>query len=671
MTGSAESEFETESENSLAIVDRAGAPEGTVDVEETVLLRKLLENVQDHPEDVALRWKHHGIWKEVTWSEYLDRVRYCTLGLEDLGFDEGDALFTLGYNRPQQLWSWFAAQALGGIPAPNYSEMLPDDIATQIQLTEARVAFAEDQEMVDKILASKDELPSLEAIVYRNTKGMFRYDEVGLELVAYEDLEARGRELATGDTADFEERVAEIEPTDTVMLAPTSGTTGTPKRTRLTNRNFVNIARSFLDVDSLKAGSDYFSVLPMPWIGEQVQLMAMAPYKRWVVNFAEEEETTTDDFREIGPEFFLASPSMYEEFVADIKAQIENTTRFKRFVYEMAMDIGHRYASYVSGENSEEEPPATLRALHWLAYWVVYRPILDKLGLKQVRNIYTGGAPLGEEHFQFYHALGLEIKQAWGQTEACAYVTVHREGDVRMDTAGQPLPNIEVGELDTGELVVRGPTTTPGYYRQPDKTDETVEDGWIHTDDFGTITDAGHVKILDRMDDVIEMADGTTVAPVSIETRLKFNPYIKEAMVIGDDRPSLTAILNIRYDNVAEWADQNDIQYSGYGELSQHPAVVDLLEGIVQETNAEHDVTIERFVSLFKEFNPDDGEITQTRKLRREPIKERYDTLIEALYSDRESVEITLSITYSDGRQEEQTDTMAITAVGEGIDTDE
>jgi long-chain acyl-CoA synthetase len=247
-------------------------------------------------------------------------------------------------------------------------------------------------------------------------------------------------------------------------------------------------------------------------------------------------------------------------------------------------------------------------------------------------------------------------------------VTVHREGDVRMDTAGQPLPNIEVGELDTGELVVRGPTTTPGYYRQPDKTEETIEDGWIHTDDFGTITDDGHVKILDRMDDVIEMVDGTTVAPVGIETRLKFNPYIKEAMVIGDDRPNLTAILNIRYDNVAEWADQNDIQYSGYSELSQHPAVTDLLEGIVRETNAEQEVTIDRFVSLFKEFNPDDGEITQTRKLRREPIKERYDTLIEALYSDRTEVEMTLTITYSDGRQEEQTETMAITTVGEGTD---
>ncbi|WP_254838578.1 AMP-binding protein [Natronomonas marina] len=668
MTGSTGRELESDQESTLPIVDRTDAPEGALEVEDAVLLGTLLENGRDHPDEVALRWKHHGIWTEVTWSEYLDRVRFCTLGLEDLGFGDGDVLFTIGYNRPQQLWSWFAAQALGGIPAPNYSEMLPDDIATQINLTEARVAFAEDQEMVDKILASKDDLPSLEAIVYRDQKGMFRYDEPDLELIAYETLEDRGRELATGGISDFEERVATLEPTDTIMLAPTSGTTGTPKRTRLTNRNFINVARSFLEVDPLEAGSDYFSVLPMPWIGEQVQLMAMAPYERWVVNFAEEEETTTEDFREIGPEFFLASPAMYEEFVADVKAQIENTTRFKRFVYETAMDIGHRYASYVSGENSDEEVPTTLRGLHWLSYWVAYRPILDKLGLKQVDNIYTGGAPLGEEHFQFYHALGLEIKQAWGQTEACAYVTVHREGDVRMDTAGQPLPNIEVGELDTGELVVRGPTTTPGYYRQPDKTEETIEDGWIHTDDFGTITDDGHVKILDRMDDVIEMVDGTTVAPVGIETRLKFNPYIKEAMVIGDDRPNLTAILNIRYDNVAEWADQNDIQYSGYSELSQHPAVTDLLEGIVRETNAEQEVTIDRFVSLFKEFNPDDGEITQTRKLRREPIKERYDTLIEALYSDRTEVEMTLTITYSDGRQEEQTETMAITTVGEGTD---
>lgn len=669
MTQPTETDRRGDSGSSLPFVNRVESPEGDMDVANTVLLEEVLENARKHPEEVALRWKRYGIWKEVTWQEYLDRIRFCTRGLEDLGFESGDVLFTIGYNRPQQLWSWFAAQALEGYPAPNYSEMLPEDIATQITLTEARVAFAEDQEMVDKILAVKDDLPSLEIVVYRDQKGMFRYDTDDLRLVAYEDVEARGRKLEASDPLDMEQRIANLEPTDTVMLAPTSGTTGAPKRTRLTNRNFVNVAHSFVGVDPLGEGSDYFSVLPMPWIGEQVQLMGMAPYKRWVVNFAEEEETTTEDFREIGPEFFLASPSMYEEFVADVKAQIENTTRFKRFVYEKAMDIGHRYASYVSGENSDREVPLGLRGLHWLSYWVAYRPILDKLGLKQVENIYTGGAPLGEEHFQFYHALGLEIKQAWGQTEACAYVTVHRRGDVKMDTAGQPLPNLEVGELDTGELVVRGPTLTPGYYNQPEKTEEALEAGWIHTDDFGTITDDGHVKIFDRMDDVIEMTDGTTVAPVSIETQLKFNPYIKQAMVIGDDRPYLTAILNIRYDNVAEWADQNDIQYSGYKELSQRPEVIDLLEGIVRETNAEHDVTIERFVSLFKEFNPDDGEITQTRKLRREPIKERYQELIDALYSDRDEIELSLTITYSDGRQEEQTETMPITTV-EGV-TDE
>lgn len=669
MTQPTENEIQSGTGSKLSIIDRIEAPEGDLETDDLVLLEAVLENARNYPGDVAVRWKHYGIWHEVTWEGYLDRIQYCMLGLEDIGFESGDVLLTIGYNRPQQLWSWFAAQAIGGLPAPNYSEMLPEDIATQINLTEARVVFAEDQEMVDKLLAVKDDVHSMETIVYRDEKGMFRYDEDDLDLVAYEDLEQRGRSLAESSRTVIEERISAIEPTDTVMLAPTSGTTGAPKRTQLTNRNFINVAHSFLEVDPLEAGSDYFSVLPLPWIGEQVQLMAMAPYRRWVVNFAEEEETTTEDFREIGPDFFLASPSMYEEFVADVKAKIENTTRFKRFVYEKAMDIGYQYASYISGENSDEDIPTTLRGLHWLAYWVAYRPILDKLGLKQVENIYTGGAPLGEEHFQFYHALGLEIKQAWGQTEACAYVTVHREGDVKMETAGQPLPNLEVGELDTGELVVRGPTLTSGYYNQPEKTEEAFEEGWLHTDDFGTITDEGHVKVLDRMDDVIEMADGTTVAPVSIETRLKFNPYIKEAMVIGDNRPFLTAILNIRYDNVAEWADQNDIQYSGYKELSQHPEVITLLNDIVREINEEHDVKIERFVSLFKEFNPDDGEITQTRKLRREPIKDRYETLIEALYADRDKVEITLTITYSDGRQETQTETMEITTV-EG-DTDE
>jgi long-chain acyl-CoA synthetase len=668
MSGRSDSTLEDDSRTGgLSILERVRSPEGDTTVEDIVLMEEVLENARTHGGDVALRWKRYGIWQEVTWQEYVDRIRSLTLGLEDLGFGAGDVLFTIGYNRPHQLWAWFAAQTLQGFPAPNYEEMLPSDIATQINLTEAKVALAEDQEMVDKLLAVADEAPSLETIVYRDAKGMFRYDESDVRLVSYAEVEERGesRDAAT----DLRERVDAIDPSDTAILAPTSGTTGAPKRTKLTHRNFVNVAHSFLETEPLDTGSDYFSILPMPWIGEQIQLMAMAPYQRWVVNFAEQPETANEDLREIGPEFFLASPSTYEQFVADVKARIENTSGLKSFVYERAMDIGHRYAAYVSGEKSDQETPLSLRILHGLAYWVGYRPILDKVGLKRAKNIYTGGAPLGEEHFQFYHALGLELKQAWGQTEACAYVTVHRKGDVDVDTAGQPIPNVEVAELDTGELLVRGPTTTNGYYNQPEKTEETIEDGWIHTDDFGTITEDGHVKVFDRMDDVIETTDGRTIAPVSIETRLKFNPYIKEAMVIGDGRPSLTAILNIRYDNVAEWADQNDIQYSGYKELSQHPRVLDLLAGVVEETNAEQeDVKIGRFVSLFKEFNPDDGEITQTRKLRREPIKERYEELITALYGGDDDVEITLTITYSDGRQETQTERMEIVTTEERND---
>lgn len=654
-------------EGALSILNQATSPEGGKTVDDVVLMKEILENARTHGDDVALRWKRYGIWQEVTWTEYLNQVRLLTLGLADLGFEEGDVLFTIGYNRPHQLWAWFAAQTLQGFPAPNYKEMLPSDIATQINLTGAKIALAEDQEMVDKLLSVVDETPSLETIVYRDAKGMFRYDENDVQLISYADVVERGENRSTD--VDIADRVDAVDPSDTAILAPTSGTTGAPKRTKLTHRNFVNVAHSFLETEPLDTGSDYFSILPMPWIGEQIQLMAMAPYQRWVVNFAEQAETANEDLREIGPEFFLASPATYEQFVADVKAKIENTSGLKRFVYDRAMDIGHRYASYVSGDRSDEEIPTYLRVLHGLAYWVGYRPILDKVGLKRAKNIYTGGAPLGEEHFQFYHAMGLELKQAWGQTEACAYVTVHRRDDVDVETAGQPIPNVEVAELDTGELLVRGPTTTKGYYNQPEKTQETIEEGWIHTDDFGTITEDGHVKVFDRMDDVIEMTDGRTIAPVSIETRLKFNPYIKEAMIIGDGRPSLTAILNIRYDNVAEWADQNDIQYSGYKELSQHPQVLNLLEDVIRQTNAEQDeVKIGRFVSLFKEFNPDDGEITQTRKLRREPIKERYKELITALYGDDDDVEITLTITYSDGRQETQTEWMDIVTVEETDD---
>jgi long-chain acyl-CoA synthetase len=657
-------------------------------VSDRALPEILFDHVEEHGDDVALRWKRYGVWQEYTWEEYYERVERFALGLETYGFDEEDVLFTIGYNRPHQLWAWMAAQSLGGMAAPNYEDMLPEDIQKQLQLLEPSVAYAEDQEMVDKLLIVASEVPSLDTIVYRDEKGMFRYGEGktpplpregveipdDLEIVSYADVEERGAErLETGEVAEdyLHQRVQAIDPDETAMLAPTSGTTGMPKRVRLSHFNFVNLANAAIEIDPLPKESDYFSYLPMAWVGEQMILIAAAFVGGWTANFPEEPETEAEDLREIGPEIIFSSPNRYEAWVADVKAKIENTTPLKRFVYEKAMDIGRKYADYIIGDRSDEEPPATLRAAHWLSYWVAYRPILDKIGLKRAKNVYTGGGPLGEDHFAFYHALGVPLKQIWGQSEVCGFVTMHRDDDVKVDTVGEVFPNVEVGITPGGELLVRGPVVTSGYYGMPEKTESAIEDGWLHTDDFGAITDEGHVKIFDRMDDVLELDDGTAVAPISVETKLKFNPYIKEALVVGDGRESLSAVLNIRFDNVAEWADQRDIQYAGYKDLTQQPEVLELMRQVVAETNEDLEHPIEQFVILFKEFDADDGELTRTGKIRREVVVDRYEKLVEGLYSDQEEIEMEITITYQDGRESDERGVMHVVEADTPVETDD
>ncbi|MFC7073661.1 AMP-binding protein [Halovenus rubra] len=639
----------------ISIDQIVSAPDGDTEIiDDTTLPEIMLNHVQEHGDEVALRWKRYGIWEEYDWNEYYERVKHITLGLETLGFESDDILFTIGYNRPHQLWAWLAAQTMGGMAAPNYEDTLPEGIGDQLELLSPKVAYAEDQEMVDKLLQVADRAPSLEAIVYRDEKGMFRYDDTVVPVMSYEEIEDRGRERAGKEVTDteFEERIRSLDPQSPAMLPPTSGTTGMPKRVKLSHFNFVNLANAAIEIDPLPEGSDYFSYLPMAWIGEQMILMAAAFLGGWTANFPEEPETESEDLREIGPEIIFSSPGAYEGWVADIKAQIENTTWLKRKVYETAMNIGEQYAEYVSGDKRDEEPSSWLKFKHWASYWVAYRPILDKIGLKRAKNVYTGGGPLGEDHFQYYHALGVPLKQIWGQSEVCGFVTMHRDNDIQVDTVGEVFPNVEVGITPGGELLVRGPVVTSGYYNQPEKTEEALEGEWLHTDDFGAITDDGHIKVFDRMDDVLELNDGSAVAPISVETKLKFNPYIKEALVVGDKRESLATVLNIRFDNVSEWADQRDIQYAGYRDLTQKEPVLDLLKGVIEETNEKLDEhKIERFVILFKEFDADDGEMTRTGKIRREIVTNRYQEIIDGMYAGQETVEMDVTITYQDGRE--------------------
>jgi long-chain acyl-CoA synthetase len=664
-------------ESSLTVENAVTSAKEDLDlIDDATLPGVLLDHRQEYPDEVALRQKEYGIWQEYTWADYYDKVRVFAAGLETLGFVESDIVFTIGQNRPQQLWTWMAAQSLGGMAAPNYAEMLPEDIAKQIDLLEPKAVFAEDQEMVDKTQQAIDAADwSPEAIIYNDPKGLFRYDHEGeVALYQYEDLEDIGRERFGDDLQEgyLADRIAELDPTQTAMLSPTSGTTGMPKRVQLSHFNFVNLANAVITIDPLPHESEYVSYLPMAWVGEQMILIAAAFLGGWTANFPEQEDTQMADLRDIGPETIFASPQTWENWVADVKARIENTTRLKQFVYDKAMAVGERYASYISGDNSDEDPPAWLRVVHWLFYWIAYRPILDEIGIKRAKNVYTGGGPLGEEHFQFFHAMGLPLKQIWGQSEVCGFVTVHRNEDIQADTVGEVFPNVDVGITPEGELLVRGPVVMNGYYNMPEKTEGAIEDGWLHTDDFGALTEDDHVKVFDRMDDVIELADETAVAPISVETKLKFNPYVKEAMVVGEDRDYLGAILNIRFDNVAEWADQRNIQYAGYRDLTQKPEVLELMRGVVAETNEKlENLDIGRFVILFKEFDADDGELTRTGKLRREVVTDRYQSLVDGIYAGQNEVEMDVTITYQDGRESHEHGVMTVVDPAEPLEVAE
>lgn len=659
------------------LVETITSPETEADVSlEAVEGKSFPEIVEERrrttPEDPAVRWKHLGIWQEYTWTEYYEKMELFALGLETYGFESGDVIFTMGYNRPQHLWAWLGAHCLGGIAGPMYQTATADEIGPQLDILEPRIVYAENQEVVDKVLAAIDEDSSVEVIIYRDKKGMFRYeDHENLEIVSYEHVESRGRKRRESVGSKYiKDKIFSLNWEATAMVPPTSGTTGTPKRVKLAASNLLVQAEIATQINPAPPGSDYFSFITMAWGGEQMMLLGAAIASNWVINFPEQPETEDEDFREIGPEIIFGSPGTYEARVAEVKAQIENTSRLKRWVYDKAMAIGRLASAYRIGEETADEAPLRIRTLNKLAYWTVHRPLLDHMGLKQARHVFTGGGPLGQEHFEFYHSLGVPLKQIWGQTECGGYITVHRDENVQPDTTGQPIPFSTVGRTGLGELVVRGRMVSEGYYKQPEKTAETFEDGWLFTDDFGKITEDGHVKVVDRLDDVIELNDGTTVAPISIETTIKFDPYIKEAMVIGDQRNELIAILNIRFDNVAEWADQRDIQYQGYRDLSQKSEVLELLRSVVVKANEEaDDINIQRFVSLFKEFHPDDKELTRTGKLRREVVIDKYEDLIQQMYADAERANIETTITYQDGREAvEEAEMEIVTVNGAGGD---
>ena len=601
---------------------------------------------------VALREKEYGIWQAVTWQEYFEHVRDFSLGLVSLGLTRGDALGIIGNNRPEWIYAELAAQAAGAVPFGIFQDSILTEVAYIIDHSEATMLVAEDQEQVDKILDLKDKLPRIKRIIYTDPKGLWDYeDDI---LIDYYEVEKRGRELHEKDPERFGKNLSAVNETDLATICYTSGTTGNPKGTLLTHGNIVSMVASLNDVDPKSPDDQFLSFIPLPWIVEQTMSVFSSLYSAYTVSFPEEPDTAMSDLYEIAPSVVVASPRMWEGISRQVMVKHLDASFLKRIVYDLCLPIGYRWADF---KFDKEKPSLGWKILYWLAYMAMFRALRDRLGFSKVRSAMTGGAALGPDVFRFFHALGVNLKQIYGQTEMAGYSTIHRDGDINFDSVGIPLPAAEIviSEPDgegVGQVISRGAGLFQGYLKNEKASKETIVDGWLHSGDAGYFTPDGHLVIIDRIKDLMHLKNGALFSPMFIENKLKFCPYIVETVVLGHEQDYVTTMICIDYKHVGKWAEDQRISYTTYSDLASNQQVYDLIEREVVRVNRTlpEKARIQKFLLLYKELDADDEELTRTKKIRRAFINEKYDKEIAALYGDVEEIPIEAVIRYQDGK---------------------
>jgi len=616
---------------------------------ERTLPQLLLERAGRAPQEVALRHKAYGIWQERTWGEVADEVRRAALGLLSLGVAPGDRVAVLAENIPEWLFLEFAAQSIGAISVGIYPSSVQDEVKYLLTYTEASVVLAEDQEQVDKVLTLRAELPFLKKVLFEEPKGMRGYG--GDFVLSWEGLLALGEALGAREPTLFEEHVAQGKPDDVCHLSTTSGTTGRPKAAMLSHRNYLSMAAALHQVDPVMPGDDYVSYLPFAWIVEQVFAVALPLLTGMVVNFPESSETAMSDLKEIGPHMMLGAPRVWEGVQSSIWVKMNESYAFNRWVYARLMRVGERAAGY---RMRGQRLPLGLALAYRVAHALLFRPLKDQLGFLRLRRAYTGGAALGPDTFTFFHAVGVNLKQVYGQTETSGLAYVQPDGDVRPDTVGVPLPGVEVKISPQGEVLTRCAGVCHGYFRREEAFREAlVEGGFFRSGDAGYLDDAGHLVVIDRVSDVMRTASGHLFSPQAIENKLKFSPFIKEAVVYGDGKPFVTALLNVDPLTVGTWAEARGVSYTTYMDLSQRPEVAELIRGEVVRVNEglRDEERVHRFVLLYKLLDADDEELTRTGKVRRGFVASRYSSLLEALYDEGVTrVPIHAEFRYQDGQ---------------------
>lgn len=615
--------------------------------------RLLFHHAQVRGQHPAMREKHLGIWQTWTWAEVAENVRALACGLAELGFKRGDNLAIIGDNRPRLYMTMAAVQSLGGVPVPLYQDAVANEMLFVLQDAGIRFAIVEDQEQVDKLLEVREQLPQLDHIIYDDPRACVTTTSSFIHDI--EAVMAMGR-IHHQNHPDFLER--EIEQgvtTDTGVMLYTSGTTGKPKGVCLAHQAFIAAAKGGCQFDQLTQDEDILSYLPMAWVGDHLFSFAQALVAGFTINCPESGDTVMTDLREIGPTYYFAPPRVFENLLTQVMIRMEDAGAIKRKLFAWAMDVAKRCGA----EILDGKPVSgSDRLAYAVANLLVIGPLKNVLGMSRIRVAYTAGAAIGPDLFRFYRSIGVNLKQLYGQTETCAYVCLQPDGQIKLDSVGKPAPGVEVKIADNGEILVKGPMLLKEYYQRPDATAEAINgEGYFMTGDAGFFDEDGHLKIIDRAKDVGKMANGAMFAPNYIENKLKFFQYVKEAVAFGNGREQVCAFINIDMGAVGNWAERRGISYSGYTDLAAKPDVYNLIQECVEEVNAQlvhdgmlADSQIHRFLILHKELDPDDDELTRTRKVRRNFVSEKYAVLIDAFYAGKTSQFIETQVKFEDGR---------------------
>ena len=601
-------------------------------------------------DNVALREKDFGVWNTLTWRQFYDLVRKAAMGLEKIGLQKDDKFALITDNIPEMLVVSIAAQSIGAVSVGIYQTTLPDEIADILEYLDVSLVFCDDQEQVDKLVEVRDRVPRIKKVIFEDPRGMrtYRSDDWFMDLA---DLYRLGDDVQKESPDRYEELVDRGKPDETCHICLTSGTTGLPKGAMISHRNYINMGIQISKVDYLAEGDEYVSFLPFAWIGEQMNSFGVALATGITINFPESVETAMEDLKEIGPHFMFGAPRIYETLRSQIWLKMDESYWINRWFYNYFMKIGEKAATY---RMSGKQMPGSLRILAWIGKVLVMTPMINQIGLQRLRRAYTGGAALGPELFTFYQAIGVNLKQIYGQTEIVGIAYMHRDGDVRSDTVGIPLPETECKISEQGEILSRSPSVCAGYYKMDDKTEELLEGGWLHSGDAGYLDDNGHLVVIDRLSDVMYNNRDEMLSPMFLENKLKFSPYIKEAVIFGNKQDYVAVLINIDPIVVGKWAEDRGISFTTFMDLSQKPEIAELVRKQVTAFNKNVEKAhfkIRRYAILYKLLDVDDGELTKTGKIRRKFILEKYQEFYDALYDESVSEKkVEAFFQYQDGQ---------------------